>query len=615
MVYQAGKSLSDHIKRFKAAYTALIEQTASQRNDFGTVTSYMATALFLQSLENDTELTAVIQTCCNLKPFNLKLVTNCVQNEAFCQINRAENVSTVMFTSGPPPQSQSKNAKKKSKQSDGLKPKAVAPTLNPPQASTVSSSKPGFETSAQPKKLARNHLISLTVKHLSPQFTVEYVLFARSIPNIHSITTISILVISCNKVILLIFLQFLQFQRLENTVGEIAEFMKKLSASNMLGMVHSSEPVSTSSSGVFDYNSERSAYFISTIQHASREYFSRFLVFDTGATQACVMNLKLLHNLEPLNGHFLNTFSSPIKATHSGTLKVGDFHISPVYFVPSGCANVISATQLLDHGLKPQFKTDQFLIKNGDKIFASFARVGKLFLTPVSEYINVVNMSIPDIFDWHFALGHASDKYVELFIKHNNLKHSNYTVSATCKVCMHAKIHRSPHSRKLLSSAMPFHRVHTDVLQLSPVSKYGYKYVLVIVNDASRFNRIYLLKAKSESESKLLEFCAELKNKINRVPAYLHSDCGGKFSSLSFLAKLKEFGVSIERGPADSLQTNGVAKQFNGVLLEKGQMYAPSITGSSIYVARSGTPCLDFTQCTAPRCSRLAIPDLRINSP
>ncbi|PLW53461.1 hypothetical protein PCANC_05984 [Puccinia coronata f. sp. avenae] len=44
----------------------------------------------------------------------------------------------------------------------------------------------GFKTSAQPKKLPRNHLISLTVEHLSPQFTVEYVLFARSIPNIHS---------------------------------------------------------------------------------------------------------------------------------------------------------------------------------------------------------------------------------------------------------------------------------------------------------------------------------------------------------------------------------------------------------------------------------------------
>jgi hypothetical protein len=61
----------------------------------------------------------------------------------------------------------------------------------------------------------------------------------------------------------------------------------------------------------------------------------------------------------------------------------------------------------------------------------------------------------------------------------------------------------------------------------------------------------------------------ELKNKLQRVPAYLHSDRGGEFSLTRFLNKLQEYGVSVERGPADSPQTNGVSERFNGVLLEK----------------------------------------------
>ena len=46
---------------------------------------------------------------------------------------------------------------------------------------------------------------------------------------------------------------------------------------------------------------------------------------------------------------------------------------------------------------------------------------------------------------------------------------------------------------------------NTNMLQLSPVSKYCYKYVLLTVDNVLQFNQIYLLKANSESESKLIE--------------------------------------------------------------------------------------------------------------
>jgi hypothetical protein len=91
-----------------------------------------------------------------------------------------------------------------------------------------------------------------------------------------------------------------------------------------------------------------------------------------GATQSCVMNLKLLQDVKPLTNHYLNTFSSSIKATHVGTLKIGEFFINPVLYVPSGCVNVVLATQLIDHGLKPIFKNHRFLIKSGDKVVATF---------------------------------------------------------------------------------------------------------------------------------------------------------------------------------------------------------------------------------------------------
>ncbi|MBW0563066.1 hypothetical protein O181_102781 [Austropuccinia psidii MF-1] len=60
-----------------------------------------------------------------------------------------------------------------------------------------------------------------------------------------------------------------------------------------------------------------------------------------------------------------------------------------------------------------------------------------------------------------------------------------------------------------------------------------------------------------------------MRNKLNKVPAFLHLDRGGEFTSNSLLFTLKQEGVSIEQGAPHSPQTNGVAEQFNRSLLSK----------------------------------------------
>ncbi|POW15237.1 hypothetical protein PSHT_07155 [Puccinia striiformis] len=323
MKYQPGSSLSEHIAKFKSAYTRLIDQTMNHMPEFGTVTSFQATAFFLDSLDNDTDLTPIIQTCYDLRPFDLKTVTDRVNFEAMRRTNRVEQQNSVMMATSSNPSS--KPNKKKNKQSDAPRPKAVAPTIN----NSVSKS-----VSGNPSSSNKNQSMSDPIDN--------------------------------------------RFKSLEKSVSELTDLVKKLVSNNMVGMVHGQESGSQSTSGPFDVESDRSNFFVGTVQHSSREYYSRFLVFDTGATQSCVINLELLTDVQPLTNHFMNTFSSPIEATHVGTLKIGDYFINPVYHVPNGCANILSASQLIDHGLKPHFKTDQFLLKGGDKIVATFPRIGRL---------------------------------------------------------------------------------------------------------------------------------------------------------------------------------------------------------------------------------------------
>ncbi|MBW0570600.1 hypothetical protein O181_110315, partial [Austropuccinia psidii MF-1] len=99
--------------------------------------------------------------------------------------------------------------------------------------------------------------------------------------------------------------------------------------------------------------------------------------------------------------------------------------------------------------------------------------------------------------------------------------------------------------------------------------KHSTRYVLVIIDNFSRFNRVYLLTQKSQAEAKLLSFINEIKNKIHRLPAYLHSDRGGEFNSTQFRTNVEAMGIVFERGPANSPQTNGIAERFNQALLTK----------------------------------------------
>ncbi|MBW0475788.1 hypothetical protein O181_015503 [Austropuccinia psidii MF-1] len=119
-----------------------------------------------------------------------------------------------------------------------------------------------------------------------------------------------------------------------------------------------------------------------------------------------------------------------------------------------------------------------------------------------------------------------------------------------------------------------------NTLQINPPTHRGYKYVLVLIDDFSRFNHIYLLSEKGQAEECIKKYLLEIKNKLDITPAYLHTDCGGEFSSQSFPNHLASQGISLERGPPESPQTNGVAERFNQTLLSKvrclhGQLNIP----------------------------------------
>ncbi|MBW0556571.1 hypothetical protein O181_096286 [Austropuccinia psidii MF-1] len=164
--------------------------------------------------------------------------------------------------------------------------------------------------------------------------------------------------------------------------------------------------------------------------------------------------------------------------------------------------------------------------------------------------------------------GTPNDKYLETLLTKLSIS-KPFTSAKDCEVCSKAKIQRTPHKSSLPQTSSPFFKIHSDTLEISPTTHKGYRYVLVLIDDYTRFNRIYLLNSKDQSESMIISYFTEIKNKVNVTPAYFHSDRGGEFTSTRLKRYFLQSGTTIEQGAPNSPQTNGVAERFNKTLLSK----------------------------------------------
>ncbi|MBW0557814.1 hypothetical protein O181_097529, partial [Austropuccinia psidii MF-1] len=123
--------------------------------------------------------------------------------------------------------------------------------------------------------------------------------------------------------------------------------------------------------------------------------------------------------------------------------------------------------------------------------------------------------------DWHVILGHPSNDYLKWFLHLNDLKQSiPLNVTSNCHICKSCKIKASPHNHPIPSADQPFKKLHFDLLEITPLAKNSIRYVLVIIDDFSLFNRVYLLNQKLQAELKLMSYIHKIQNKIQRCPGF-----------------------------------------------------------------------------------------------
>jgi transposase InsO family protein len=105
-----------------------------------------------------------------------------------------------------------------------------------------------------------------------------------------------------------------------------------------------------------------------------------------------------------------------------------------------------------------------------------------------------------------------------------------------CAPCRHGKIIITSHS--LVNTVMteqPRQLFHMDTVSPSRVHSMGDKwYVLIIVDDYSRYSRVFFLESKDEVFEYFRSFALRLNNVYPNCLKAIHSDNGTEFRNASF---------------------------------------------------------------------------------
>ena len=180
------------------------------------------------------------------------------------------------------------------------------------------------------------------------------------------------------------------------------------------------------------------------------------------------------------------------------------------------------------------------LVNSSSMVFILFYLL-YIFLNPCQTTTNW-NSSLPNsILDWNSSLA-----------KQTKLSHPKVNVIALSRLL------------KLL---------HVDLMGPTRVESLGGKrYIMVVVDDFSRYSWVEFLREKSKACEKMEKLCKRLQNEKGVPIIKIRSDHGKEFENAKFEPFCNEHGIRKEFSTPKTSQQNGVVERKNRIIQEMARV-------------------------------------------
>jgi hypothetical protein len=246
-------------------------------------------------------------------------------------------------------------------------------------------------------------------------------------------------------------------------------------------------------------------------------------------------------------------------------------------WVPDLKINLVSVSHLDNEGFRAVFENGEARILEGSRVLLSGYRKDNLYhLDTVPMQYESANLVTSELL--HQRLGHyAARKLRRLGGVVDGLSEKeilDIPKQMHCDACARAKSIRSsfPPSESRASSTLEL--LHMDLAGPSEVESIGGKrYMLIIVDDFTRYYHTILLHKKSDAYMKAVEWISQQERRLDAKVKRIRTDGGGEFIGADWKEFYSTKGIQHEKTVAYSPEQNGRAERAVGIVKNGARTY------------------------------------------
>lgn len=335
-------------------------------------------------------------------------------------------------------------------------------------------------------------------------------------------------------------------------------------------------------------------------------------IFDSGASSHMTGNIALLKDSRPVSmGMSVSVASGDSLPVHSsGTVTLrnldgGLVRLTDVLYVPGLTYNLCSVHKVTRSGCSVLFEGQHGRMMKGATTLLDVALIRSAWwlqaetVRPAVESLGELDSiahALPVVLDsdhlppgtrasttratwdvWHRRLAHLNSAAMRQLLggmsTGGSVAHQAGSVSQAqcdstiCDGCAMGKIVRPPFPPSDSRAEATLALVHSDLCKMGTRSVGGAEYMMVLIDDYSRYTWVFPLARKSDVLDVFKEWLVAVERRFERKLKVFRSDNGGEFVALD--PYLRGLGIEHQTSVAYSAPQNGDAERANRSIIER----------------------------------------------
>ncbi|GJW35388.1 retrovirus-related pol polyprotein from transposon TNT 1-94 [Tanacetum coccineum] len=263
-----------------------------------------------------------------------------------------------------------------------------------------------------------------------------------------------------------------------------------------------------------------------------------------------------------------------------GDYVVGDSVISRVYYVEGLGHNLFSVGQFCDSDLEVAFRKHSCYVRDTDGVeLLKGSRGSNLYTISVEDMMKsspiclLSKASKHKSWLWHRRLNHLNFGTINDLARKDlvrGLPRLKFEKDHLCSACQLGKSKKHTHKPKTENTNLEvLNTLHMDLcgpMRVQTIN--GKKYILVIVDDYSRFTWVKFLRSKDETPTVVIKFLKQIQVGLNKTVRFIRTDNGTEFVNKTLYDYYESVGIFHQKTVPRTPQQNGVVERQNRTLVE-----------------------------------------------